>query len=403
MTLAHKILSAAASSRAAYETINSVIEPGELGVLHEPIWQAISDYYARDERAALCDKAIIADRVAAQAQGEKKQSQLREICSTAIACDVSASNVADYVRDYRIDQTGMQLAAAIAGKRDRDEVETIARRYISYLDIPNTTDKEIEEISWGEVFRKRLDPAGKHKLSPKCLNERLGGGVFPGTNITIVARPETGKTGLALTIACGFVRRGLRGTYLTNEDSASVLMLRAACNLLDKTEMELALDPDASQREVIAKGAARLRVIDICPGTPAEIEAHIKATNPQFIVVDQIRNLRIKGSTGSTEVLDQAAQFVRAMGKKYGLITIGTTQAGDNAAGKAVLDLSHIDNSKTGIPGAADVIIMVGANDSLMAANQRMLSTPKNKVTARHESWRVVIDPFRSKYRSLAA
>lgn len=405
VSLPKKILSAAAKSRSAYDTINSVLIPSDLGVVYEPIWQAVADYYARDAEAANCDSAFIIDRISGGGNGDKKQNQLRALCEDALSIEVSAANVADYLRDYRIDTEGMRLAACIAGRKPREEIEGLARSYVDLLSLPDTCDTSAEVLSWAAVLRKRLDNTGRIKISPKCLNDRLGGGVFPGTNLTIVARPELGKSALALTIACGFARRGLRGLYLTNEDAASVLMLRAACNLTNKTEVELTQEPDNAEREAIAKGAANLRVIDISPGTPAEIEGYIKAANPVFVVIDQIRNLRMKGGSaaGTTEKLDAAAQFVREMGKKYNLITVGTTQAGDSASGKLVLDMSDIADSKTGIPGAADVLIMIGADEQLKNAQQRMLNLPKNKVTARHEFWQVGIDQFRSKYRSLSS
>lgn len=397
-----KIVASAARSRAAFDTIAATLDPAELGTLYVPLWDQIRDYYGRDQEARNADTAIITDRITGTGAGDKRQKSLRNLCEEVWAEEVSPANVADYVRDHAIDSAGMRLAAAIAGRQGRDAVEPLARAHIALLDMGDTTDTAEEEVSWAQVFRKRLDHAGRVKVYPKCLNERLGGGVYPGTNITVVGRPEIGKSALAVTMACGFVRQGLRGLWLTNEDAASVMMLRAACNLTNKAEAELHEDPDAGERLAISKGAANLRVVDIAPGTPGEIERYIKAQSPAFVVIDQIRNLRMKGATGSTESLDAAAQFVRAMGKKYQLITIGTTQAGDSASGKLKLELSDIDSSKTGIPGAADVIVMVGCNEDLKAANQRMLNLPKNKVSSRHEFWTCEIDPFRSKYRSIS-
>lgn len=398
MTLDAKILAACALSRPAFTTVSSTIESADLSPQYLPLWQAIGDYYERDPSANAVDTDLITDRLAPDG-GDKKVRAMRQLCGEVFSLSVSPANVAEYVREQSMETASMRLAAAIAGRRGASEVERLARAYTALLDTPQGVDDEANEVSWRDALRTRLDTSKRIKVSPPCLNKRLGGGIYPGTNITVFGRPELGKSALALTMGCGFARRGLRGLYLGNEDPVSSMMVRAASCLTNLTAEELqALGPEGVEELALSKGAGNMIFKDMSPGTPAEIERLIKFYRPEWIVIDQIRNIRIKDADGGTAALDQAAQFVRSMGKRYDLITIGVTQAGDNASGMAVLGLSHIDSSKTGIPGAADVIIGIGATDNLEAINQRMLTLSKNKVSGLKESWNISIDRHRSKY-----
>lgn len=401
MSLASKILSACAKDRGAYDSVAGSIEPAEaIGDLYLPIWNELADYYRRDPEAQSADTELVTERVAAHALGEKRQNASREMCRAVWAEEVSPANVLDYVRDQALRSAAMKIAGAAGAHKGRDEIEPLVRAYLALCEAPEVSE-EAEELSWSEVLRQRLDTTNRIRISPPCLNERLGGGVFPGTNITLFARPECGKSALALTMACGFVRRGLRVTYATNEDSRKAIMLRAASNLTGLTEAELMADPLAGERLTIEKGAARLTVRDITPGSPQELERIVKQTGAQVLIVDQLRNLRTKSASSGTENLDHVAQALRTIGKKFDLITIGITQAGDSASGKIVLEMSDIDSSKTGIPAAADVLIGVGMNEQMRDASMRQLTLCKNKVTARMETWPVSVDVFRSKYSTL--
>jgi len=116
------------------------------------------------------------------------------------------------------------------------------------------------------------------------------------------------------------------------------------------------------------------------------------------LLVDQLRNITSAKSDNYTQLLDKNAQAVRALGKKYDLVTISVTQAGDSASGRAILGMGDVDSSNTGIPGAADVMIGVGVTEALDRSGQRMLSLPKNKLGA-HSQVLVSFDPYRSKMK----
>jgi replicative DNA helicase len=390
-----KIISAAAKSRSAFETIRS--SSPELGPLYVPVWGAIADYYDLDPQAANADTVLITDKVAATAAGAKRQNALRSMCEEIFSEDVSPANIAEYVREHAMSGAAMKFAQAAAARKGHGELEPLARSYLTLYDTP-TGDVEDEALTFSQALRKRVDTKNRLKVTPACLNERLGGGLFRGNTMWIFGRPNRGKTALALSVACGFARRGLRGLWLSNEDPALSVMVRAATNLTGMTEAEIAANPDEAEKLAIEKGITRITFQDIAPGTGPEIEAAVKKIKPDFLVVDQVRNVSMRGTDGNANRIDAAAQFVRAMAKKYDLAAIGMAQADAASAHKLVLDMEDFDSSKTGMPGAADIIVGVSGNELMDGAGHRMLTLAKNKVSNIHTHWPCNFDPLHSRY-----
>jgi hypothetical protein len=155
-------------------------------------------------------------------------------------------------------------------------------------------------------------------------------------------------------------------------------------------------------KEALGKGAGNMIFRELAPGSLAELERLVRLYKPAVLVVDQLRNIRIPGtkSDNFTTNLDKAAQGVRALAKRYGLVTICVTQAGDSAEGRPVLDMGDVDSSNTGIPGAADVMIGVGVTETLRGSGTRMLSLCKNKVSGTITAFTVRFDPTTSRYSS---
>jgi len=132
------------------------------------------------------------------------------------------------------------------------------------------------------------------------------------------------------------------------------------------------------------------------PGTVQEIEKYIRKVEPDVLIVDQMRNLE-SSDTNRVLQLDAVARNLRNLGKKYNLYNFSLTQAGDSADNKLYLEMGDVDFSNTGVPGAADCMIGVGANREFLANGFRMLSFPKNKIGHTKEPVRVTLDSERSK------
>jgi archaellum biogenesis ATPase FlaH len=385
-------------SRSAYDSLASSTAPAEFDELVKPVWGAVSDYYGRDSKAQSVDVELIAKIAGVSHLNPKRGREMEALVRELWNEEVSVANVQGYIEQTIRDRAGMALASALAGRRPDDELQPALDAFLSAR-TPVECDAD-EDTGWAGVLAKASDPAGRLLVSPRILNQYLRGGVVRGHNITIFGRPESGKSALAITFACGFARRGLRVLYIGNEDPIQEVMVRVMSNLTDKTADEMALDPAKYEAEALKAGAANMVLKETAPGTMKEIERLVKIHKPDVIVIDQLRNITIGGKVGSyTELLDKNAQGVRALGKRYGMVTISVTQAGDSANGRPILDMGDVDSSNTGIPGAADLMIGVGVTESLDMAGQRMLTLCKNKIGVVRPSVVVSLDAFRSKLK----
>jgi hypothetical protein len=88
--------------------------------------------------------------------------------------------------------------------------------------------------------------------------------------------------------------------------------------------------------------------------------------------------------------LEEVQRGLRELSKKLELVSFSVTQAGGSADNKAVLNMSDLDWNKTGVQGACDLMIGIGATDMMLQQGTRILSFPKNKINGNKETLDVV-------------
>ena len=391
------LCASALQSRAAYETIKA---SGEAEVLPDELiaaWKGLERFYGNDANADAADpeivKAFAAEGLSNQKHAEFVHRQVDRLAETK----VSAANITEMLRLAQKGRVQDSLAHALASRQGEDKIEPLMEEYRK-LALP-VVDGDTD-IDWAAVVSKRLDRSGRLAVTPNALGEVLGGGLMPGHNVTLFARPEAGKTALALTLATGFARKGHKVLYVINEDSVNDLAVRALSCVTNQTSEQLRENLDEAIAAGLKKGLGNLVLRETSPGSIRELEALVRRHQPRVLIVDQIRNLRTAKIDNYTQGLDHIAQGLRALGKRYSLVTIGTTQAGDSGSNKAILDMGDIDSSNTGIPGAADVLIGLGVNEQLRNAGQRVISISKNKVSGWHGYFTVNINESTSRVKS---
>lgn len=391
------LCSAALKSRGAYETIKT---SGEAEVLPEEliaVWKGIERFYDNDPEAKSADPEAVKTFAAQGLSNPKHVEFLARQIERVSEAKVSAANVAEVLRLVQKDRVQDSLAHALASRQSEERIEALITEWNQLATPILESDAD---INWAETVRGRLDIKGRIPVTPKSLNEYLGGGLLPGHNVVIFARPEAGKTALCLTLATGFAYKGHRCLYVINEDAVQDLAVRALSCITQRTGDQLREDLDDSLSLGLKKGLGNLMLRELSPGSLRELEALVRRHKPSVLIVDQLRNLRTSKTDNYTQGLDHNAQGIRALGKRYGLVTISTTQAGDSGNNKAILDMGDIDSSNTGIPGAADVLIGLGVNDQLRNAGQRVISISKNKVSGRHGYFSVNINEPISRVKS---
>jgi archaellum biogenesis ATPase FlaH len=369
------------------------------------LWGLVTDYYSVDRDAKFVNRELLLATLADKIRAEKHFIRFTEIVDLAIAeqIDLSEANVSRVVLLAKKEELGVELASAIAQGHDHSDLVDSYKEICSLTSLEQLTSKGIEVFdatNFHTLFEQVTDDRTCLRVYPRSLGDRLEGGLRPGDKLTAFGRPETGKTALVLTISCGFVREGHRGTYFTNEDRPGALLLRAISCLTGLTKAAILADPQGSYEKAVEAGLERLTVVSLSPGTPKQLEAKINETEPEFIVVDQLRNMEMKAESRVNQ-LEAAACFNRDMCKKYSIAGIDVTQAGDSASGKAVLEMNDCDFSNTGIPAACDVLLGVGATSEMLDNDTRILSLCKNKTSGDHSHWATKINRFISRYTSI--
>ncbi len=152
------------------------------------------------------------------------------------------------------------------------------------------------------------------------LDRVLGGGLVPGAAVLLAGEPGVGKSTLLLEVAAQTARSGLRTLYVTGEESASQVRLRADRTRGVHHELFLAAETDL--------GA---------------VLSHIEQVKPQLIVVDSVQTIGaadVDGVPGGvTQVKEVAAALVRvAKTRNIATILVGHVTKDGSIAGPRVLE-----------------------------------------------------------------
>ena len=152
------------------------------------------------------------------------------------------------------------------------------------------------------------------------LDRVLGGGLVPGAAILLAGEPGVGKSTLLLEVAAQTARVGGRTLYVTGEESAAQVRLRA-----DRTggvydQLYLAAETDL--------GA---------------VLTHIEEVRPALVVVDSVQTISASGVEGVpggvTQVKEVAAALIRvAKTRNVTIVLIGHVTKDGSIAGPRVLE-----------------------------------------------------------------
>lgn len=152
------------------------------------------------------------------------------------------------------------------------------------------------------------------------LDRVLGGGLVPGAAILLAGEPGVGKSTLLLEVAAQTARYQRRTLYVTGEESASQVRLRADRTGGVHDELYLAAETDL--------GA---------------VLTHIEEVRPTLLVVDSIQTIGAAGVDGVpggvTQVKEVAAALVRvAKTRNITTVIVGHVTKDGSIAGPRVLE-----------------------------------------------------------------
>ena len=404
MNVERDILAAACDSREAYNRILAHLGTDDLTESGRMVWDVIDAYYCRDTSIQYVQIDTLDEQVRSSVTNPKHKETLSTIVQGVRDRDVSGLNVVSALVDVKKEVAGSKLAQAILSGGDTTELMAAYQELDSMEDLGEAKESEKPVFGWNPTDESAEEAGALIGIAPSSLNTRLGGGCMRGHHIIVFARPEMGKTSFLANLTAGFLQQDLKVLYVGNEDPITDIRTKFLSRVIGWTKDDINEDkPGAYSVALETTNWSNLGTTQLAPGTPMEIEDLVKEHRPDVLLVDQLRNLvvRTNKSDGVVQHLEAAAKAVRQIGIRNKCLVISVTQAGDSASGKAILDMSDVDSSKTGIPAQADVMIGIGASSEDEAASRRVLSLPKNKRTGRHEFFPVGADFTTSTFKSI--
>ena len=118
------------------------------------------------------------------------------------------------------------------------------------------------------------------------LDRVLGGGVVPGSVTLLAGDPGVGKSTLLLEVAHRWAETGRRALYLSGEESAGQIRLRAERTGCTHDEVYLAAESDL----------------------PTAL-GHIEAVQPSLVVIDSVQTMSTTDVDGVTGGVTQAVSY----------------------------------------------------------------------------------------------
>lgn len=222
---------------------------------------------------------------------------------------------------------------------------------------PNTLSKRTAHGAVKSVQSQPLGASGAHEEERMALGESeidrvLGGGIVPGSLILLGGEPGVGKSTLLLQLAAKFGDRHGRVLYVSGEESARQVALRA-------TRLGL--------------GEAAINVL--CETRLEAVEAAIRNERPQLVIVDSVQTMihpeSDSGPGSVSQVRDCAALLATlAKSENISIFLVGHVNKQGSLAGPKVLE--H----------AVDVVLEF---DGERHTSFRLLRAQKNRFGSTHE------------------
>jgi DNA repair protein RadA/Sms len=152
------------------------------------------------------------------------------------------------------------------------------------------------------------------------LDRVLGGGIVPGAVLLLTGEPGVGKSTLLLEVAAQAARGGARALYVSGEESASQVRLRAERTGALEGLLYLAAETDL-----------------------AAVLSHVEAVDPQLLVIDSIQTIAssdVDGAAGGvTQVRAVTSALVRvAKSRHLPTLLVGHVTKDGSIAGPRALE-----------------------------------------------------------------
>lgn len=392
-----KVVAACIASREAYDKVRSFVSTQEFTPMAGFWWDLVEEWYKADSAAGAVDPQLLRDKGARACSDAHHDTMLGWY--DELPDQVSSLNVVADLLEVKRFAKGNELSVAMHENRDVKKIKRLLSEYDNLITSSELGGSKLQYAVAGEDLFGVMSNENKWSLSPSVLNDRTDGGCLPGDFIILFGRKEMGKTLFCVQLVCHWLRQNARVLYIGNEDKIDKIKWRMLCNLSNMTKEQILKFKDEALSRARKKGFDdRLFMVHLHPGTVSEIEELVVEHEPDILVIDQVRNIG-GGGDGLTARMNQVAIDIRQLTSKYQLVTLGVAQAhaGEHGRPKVWLANDDIDSSRTGLPAQGDLILGIGADETMIAHNTRALSIPTNKISGDHDGFIYTIDKQRNK------
>lgn len=376
--LDNKLLSTIASSRDAFDKLAPYLVEHQFDRINDALYKGIKGFYEADIHVKSVDLELLRDILAREFPG--KHRVVNEVIS-GFPEPASLPNVLKLLEDAKKEKIEQSMSSIISNpEADKTRLPMLMETYLS-LNIQEQEDEiynapTIEQLE-SHFLGKSIVP-----LRPRELNDLIGGGVPRQSQVCIFARPDVGKSVVAINIAVGAAEDGYRVLYCGNEDSDAVMMYRVLSRFCRVPKSELNVNKEKWFQEAIQNGYRNLFFKAMAPGNYSELRKLIEKVKPDLVVLDQIRNMHFSKEGSMTINLEQGVNKGRELAKEFDLVMVVVTQAGNSAEQKMYLEMNDVEWSNTGVAAQCDLMIGIGQTFQMKEGNHVMLSFPKNKLCA---------------------
>lgn len=297
---------------------------------------------------------------------------------------------------YELDFAG-RAAAIVAAYQRGEEINLVYE--LSQLSqkatrsIAATASTDYIDTPIGELLAEVSEDKGIKLRILNLLMHNIAG-LSGGTSIAIGARPDKGKTSLIAALITDIAPQihGYFGPdrpilWVNNEGNGRRIIpriyqaaLKQDLNGIISMSNRGELVP--AYTKAIGGVADLIRVKDMHGASLPQIEQVIEQMRPAVVIFDMLANVRLGGPANGgnkADAVEQAWQETREMAVRHDFISMATVQISAEGGNMLYPPYSALKDSKTGIQGATDIILMMGSLDNPDAQSIRGLSTPKNK------------------------
>ena len=219
--------------------------------------------------------------------------------------------------DHRCTECGLEVAKWVGRCpecRAWGSIEPTAARPLTRIGAtaPAAPARPIAEV---DLQTAQARPTGVAEL-----DRVLGGGLVPGAVVLLAGEPGVGKSTLLLAVAHRCAASGRRALYVTGEESAGQVRLRAERIGALHDELYLAAESDL-----------------------AVVLGHLDAVRPDMVVVDSVQTMStsaVEGGAGGVSQIRAVASALIGAAKERGLpvILVGHVTKDGSVAGPRVLE-----------------------------------------------------------------